>query len=155
MPNRQEHLAIGVGVVAVLIIIIMLSSDEHSVPTLAELLGFGTGTVVGSVSPDIIEPATTPNHRGAAHSIVALGFTAKILVDPLEEITRLRRGLREAAELNRAQRNRLPLGHPDRAGLWIAEQSQLFAAGFVAGFPLGYASHLTADGWDGRLPLMT
>lgn len=155
MPNRQHHLAIGVGVAAVLIIIIMLSSDEHSVPTLAELLGFGTGTVVGSVSPDIIEPATTPNHRRAAHSIVALGSTAKIVVDPPEEITRLRRGFRQAAELNRARRNRLPARHPDRAGLWVAEQTQLFALGFAAGFPLGYASHLTADGWDGSLPLLT
>lgn len=35
------------------------------------LLGLGTG-IVGGVLPDVLEPATHPNHRGMCHSLAAL-----------------------------------------------------------------------------------
>lgn len=115
MPNRQEHLDIGLAV-AIAVGVILLA-DETRIPPIAELIGTGVGVLGGAVLPDILEPADSPNHRKSGHSTVALGGSMKLGVDPPDSVTEWRRSVRETAAAMREKRESLPTDHPDRPGL--------------------------------------
>lgn len=47
------------------------SEEKHTFETAAPLVGAAAaGGLVGGMLPDLLEPATSPNHRGIAHSII-------------------------------------------------------------------------------------
>lgn len=52
----------------------------HTTDTALAAVGASTaGSLVGSMLPDILEPATSPNHRGLFHSLLFLGLLGGLL----------------------------------------------------------------------------
>lgn len=70
MPNAKTHFLVGAGVGA--IIYCLIKKAQNQPIELPGLLGMGLAGGVAGLLPDIIEPATSPNHRRFAHSIIAL-----------------------------------------------------------------------------------
>ena len=81
MPRRATHSVTGcaVGVLTAA----TLSSPGPGPGQLLELVGGGTGGLVGGLMPDLLEPAHTPRHRGTAHSVAAAGFVFKVAREEL------------------------------------------------------------------------
>ena len=74
MPNRDTH--VTAGVITGLFLFIILTNKIHLTPI---HLSFGIFfSVIGSVTPDTLEPATNWNHRAGFHSWFTL-FTLLIL----------------------------------------------------------------------------
>ena len=67
MANRKQHIILGatagVGGYAIYTYI------KEEKPSLPELIGAGLSGAAGSLLPDLIEPATNPNHRSFFHSV--------------------------------------------------------------------------------------
>ena len=70
MPNTKTHFLVGAAIGAVAYCIIKKSQDQPI--ELPGLFGMGLVGGVAGLLPDIIEPATSPNHRELAHSFAAL-----------------------------------------------------------------------------------
>jgi membrane-bound metal-dependent hydrolase YbcI (DUF457 family) len=74
MPSNDEHTLIG-GLVG---LICYLGHKDYT-GTKPSLLGAASSTILGAAAgslPDVIEPATSPQHRGLFHSTsVGLGLT--------------------------------------------------------------------------------
>lgn len=88
MPNYKKHLSTGATIGAVTSFLIDLAIQNKKIQTGEQtqidwnriisnsLLGLGIGAV-GGVLPDILEPATNPNHRKLFHSLTtatAIGY---------------------------------------------------------------------------------
>ncbi len=74
--NRQAHLVIGI----ILVLVYGYVSGSFHGPS-GELLVFGIVAVAaGSLFPDILEPATSAQHRGIFHSRRALKCVAPIFL---------------------------------------------------------------------------
>lgn len=88
MPNYKKHLSTGATIGAVRSFLINLAIQNKRIQkgeqtqidwnrTIGNsLLGLGVGAV-GGVLPDILEPATNPNHRKVFHSLTtasAIGY---------------------------------------------------------------------------------
>lgn len=101
MPNRNEHLNAGFWVLGFVNFIVSATRQSEEIRLgsrqeidFMEAIGDGiiggTGGVLGSMIPDIIDPPTNPNHRGRAHSITNLALTAGIIGgNSLSENTKL------------------------------------------------------------------
>src|SRR4051812_25438840 len=76
MPNRSAHLVTS-GAIGVVYALHMFQGapEPHR---LLEAIGGGFGGCTGGRLPDVLEPATTPNHRGRAHSCAAAGVLLKL-----------------------------------------------------------------------------
>lgn len=144
MPNRQRHVEIGL-VIALVVIVVLVAIDDERRRFVLEHVGAGLSALAGSVAPDVLEPATTPNHRKLFHSVVALAGTGAAALDPSDRLLQWRERLWSAAESARRQRVSLPRGHSRRANLWFKECAYHMAAGASIGFPVGYGAHLIAD----------
>ena len=72
--NREQHLIIGLIIFAVFT---WLFYYLVKIPVDMIIYG-GIGVVLGSIIPDILEPATNWMHRGIGHSKRALKFTGTI-----------------------------------------------------------------------------
>ena len=70
MPNAKTHFLVGAAIGAGLYCLIQKAQDQPI--ELHGLLGMGLVGGVAGLLPDIIEPATSPNHRELAHSFAAL-----------------------------------------------------------------------------------
>lgn len=152
MPDGETHAVLGTlaGGTAGL-----GTAARHSVERLdagaALVLGGAVAGQLGGRLPDMLEPADHPKHRGRCHSLAAgrlvlSGVTgAEVLTAPLVR----------CAQARRAEREALPRNHPGRATLWLQEIGLFLLAGAVAGFLMGYLSHLAADaGSPDGLPLV-
>src|SRR4051812_39582043 len=73
MPRRRTHAVVGtaIGGAAGLLTANTLPEQHKAVHVAFALLG----GFVGGQLPDAIEPALSPNHRGAFHSVGALSLT--------------------------------------------------------------------------------
>jgi len=78
MPNRTAHAIFGgaLSVGAYLAHMRLLGQE----PTLAGIIGTGLIGAGTAALPDILEPATDPNHRSFFHSWAALGALASAAV---------------------------------------------------------------------------
>jgi membrane-bound metal-dependent hydrolase YbcI (DUF457 family) len=110
-------------------------------PSWPELLGAGLSGVAGAFLPDIIEPATNPNHRSFFHSISFMGAAGS----PAWLWARCSRNERiRFAEECEARANAMGDG-PEKISLELQAILHRFLAGALLGLILGYASHLAAD----------
>lgn len=66
--NGSCHKALGMAAGLGLVYAQEWKGEER--PDLSRLLLGGAGGLVGSMLPDLIEPASTPRHRGFFHSLV-------------------------------------------------------------------------------------
>lgn len=147
MPNYRTHLATGTvagGIAAGLL-------ATHASPpfAVAEVAGGLLGGAIGGVMPDVLEPATSPNHRKLAHSLVAAGSLA------LADIAQWQAACRRRAASHTITAASLPLGCRERSDAEFAAAWWSFLAGLVAGFFVGYASHLAMDALTAKsLPVL-
>jgi membrane-bound metal-dependent hydrolase YbcI (DUF457 family) len=109
--NKQEHVFIGIIIFAIytwfLYSLVKISSNT--------IIYAAIGAILGSIIPDVIEPASNWMHRGIGHSKRALKLTGKIFV-----ITGL-------------------------LGVLSYFHSIFFNFYIIASFFLGYVAHLLAD----------
>jgi len=140
MPGRGAHRAIGslsggfVGALAC-----------HELPQQARIVyclsaalgGFAFGTF-----PDVLEPATHPNHRDVCHSFAAgLGL---LLASGSGE-RNIGADMRNEAARLRAERLGLASDDPRRPTLAFREYAIYFLLGLATGAVTGYLSHIAAD----------
>lgn len=143
MANRQTHLDIAIS--AGLVLALFAAKGDTLSALLAEAAGVVGSSALGGLLPDAIEPGTSSWHRKSFHSVAALAGTSSLTVNPPEGLTAWRDAMRQRARALRAQREQLPVGHPQRTDLWLAEMACRFVAGATTGLPAGYASHLLKD----------
>ncbi|SRR6266566_5854351 len=143
MPDRKTHL--GVGSLVGVAVGVYTARNLEGWPVLARILGAVLGSVAGAALPDALEPALHSWHRRSFHSWGALAGTAGVTLGPPAAARRWMEEREAAAGRWRALREALPLGHPDRAGLWLAEMLEHFLVATALGLPAGYASHLVLD----------
>jgi membrane-bound metal-dependent hydrolase YbcI (DUF457 family) len=148
MPKRRVHITAGViaGLGAGLATARQLPQEHQLVH-----VGFATlGGVIGSMLPDVIEPATSPNHRGSFHSLLAAGgLTAATAADWSA------RCHRRAAECD-ARAAQCQVGSHERSDQELKALCFRALAGLIIGLIAGYGSHLLLDSTTSRsLPLIS
>lgn len=151
MPRRDKHLEIGITLALILVALLILT-DEDQKRSLLELIGAALGVLVGALLPDILEPATTPRHRKTCHSVAVLAGNGALIVTPPAAMLKWRESLRRRAAQFRAQREALPPEHPGRTELWLYQVGCHVLSGISIGLPVGYVSHLMADSKTSPLP---
>jgi hypothetical protein len=142
MPNRKAHAAAGAGSG----LVVACNDLPRLTPAeqLVYLAGAALGGAVGGCLPDILEPATSPNHRQACHGVVPVGTVAIFIRNTLPTAAK---ELLQRAEWVKGS-------NPKHAGMTLERMAWLFAAGFVKGLGPGYLSHLVLDSCTPRgLPL--
>ncbi len=149
MANGQTHQRVGawVGGGAAL----LYAATDSRANALVETLAGALGGWHGAMLPDILEPATSPNHRKVAHSVLtALGLT----LGSANHHHRLAELRELAADLaDRAYRVR-PTNAITAFVLEVAALLVQAAVGYIVGLAAGYASHLVLDaGTPKGLPL--
>lgn len=141
MPNGNTHRKLGAvaGGAAAL----YYAREEPLRGAVVEVIGGLAGGFVGGMLPDRLDPPTSPNHRGAFHSVLLLVVLALVVLEAE------RRALREKAH-QQMRRGVDGLETTLKSDVW------LLAAGFVTGVQWGYLSHLGADLVTGKagLPLV-
>lgn len=147
MPNRHTHLGVGVGTGA--LAAGYRARTEPIRHLVAELVGGAIGGGVGGVTPDILEPATSPNHRDVAHSVAAGAVIVWMGVANWQAYCRNRACLSDQL----ACRTEI---HPDvRASAELRAVLWRMLAGAIVGFAAGYLSHLALDATTAkRIPLL-
>ncbi len=138
MPGRAVHTMAGAGVGAGLGVLVVGPAPDHQMRQMAV---FSTlGGALGGAMPDLLEPATSPNHRDVCHGLI---FTAAVCFG-LYALWAGTCRTRAAACDERAAS--LELGsdaryHEEaRADFWRA------LGALALGFAAGYASHVALDG---------
>jgi membrane-bound metal-dependent hydrolase YbcI (DUF457 family) len=137
MPNRATHASVGAGVSAGLAVAPLTHLQQSQ--ALPELVGAMIGGYVGGILPDLLEPATSPNHRQMAHSLLA---AAGLTFARVAEMQAACRGRADAHEQGAAG---LPAGCSERNDAEVASMLWRLLAGTILGLVVGYASHLVLD----------
>ena len=140
MPGRRVHTVVGAmtgGTVAAL-----RARELGGAEFLAEMIGGVIGGGIGGRFPDWLEPASTPNHRGACHGAVAGGLIATVGLARFSEYQADCR--QRAADATRRAASHLP-GCPVRQRAEWEAMAWRFGAGLLMGVAVGYLSHLALD----------
>lgn len=147
MPNRYLHAQIGGSLGAATAI--LRAKDQPNDLIVAEVIGSTLSGVLGGLLPDFIEPATSPNHRKAAHSVTAGASLVFVQATGWQGECR-RRAITEIEQASYlAPRSREHSRSNLMALLWA------LLAGLIGGLIAGYASHLALDAMTPRsLPLI-
>jgi hypothetical protein len=139
MANRKQHAVLGftagVGGYA------LHSYIKEEKTSLPELFGAGLSGVAGAFLPDIIEPATNPNHRSFFHSVSFVGVAGP---PAWSYAWRVKDEQIRQAEDCEVRANAMQDGFEKI--LWkLRALLHRLLAGLLPGLVLGYASHLAAD----------
>jgi membrane-bound metal-dependent hydrolase YbcI (DUF457 family) len=78
MPNFKEHLALSAVASAGTYFAMCRYYGRRS--DLAELLVFEGVCILAGTAPDILEPATNPNHRALGHNVAVGTFLTKFAI---------------------------------------------------------------------------
>lgn len=140
MPNAPTHTRAAVPAGAALAI---YRSRNQTTGQLCEAIGGAIGGWVGGKAPDNLDPAICWNHRRFFHSWTALG-AGLVLSDAL--LVAWENFFRQKADEMRLRQTTEPnLDAITRIFLAFWEAVFRTAAGALAGFLAGYASHLVLD----------
>lgn len=118
----------------------MKANETHGLPAMMEVLGGAWGGVKGARAPDLLEPATCPQHRYFAHSWTVFLAVIGTSVDAARALCRK---MGEQCDLRAQAQTLAPL---DRSFHALSALFWWFCAGALTGFKAGYASHLALDG---------
>jgi membrane-bound metal-dependent hydrolase YbcI (DUF457 family) len=147
MPNRSTHEM--AGAISGAAFALLRVGDASTSQALAEVLGGAFGGWIGGVLPDVLEPASTPNHRELAHSVVVGGALTLVRLAEWEATCRTEAKGCDARALMFA------LGNDARQRAEWGALGWRFVAGLLAGLVAGYASHLILDAGTAKgLPLL-
>lgn len=133
---------IGVG--------LYVTRERDGWPVIARIMGAVLGSMAGAALPDLVEPGVHSWHRRSLHSWSVLAGSGVATVAPPAFLRQWITEREAAANRWRAAYEALPIGHPDRAGLCLAEFVEHFLIGAAVGLPAGYASHLVLDATSPR-----
>jgi LexA-binding, inner membrane-associated putative hydrolase len=140
MPNRKVHVVTSSTLGAAYA---LYKAGEQPEPRrLSEALGGFVGGFAGGRLPDVLDPPTTPNHRGRAHSFTAVATVMKLST---QELDRWQDTCRCWADDFHLRQSALPLDSLERFTLQIAEFACRLLAGFLAGLLAGCFVHLALD----------
>ncbi len=140
MPNADTHIPVGVASGAVMAITRVPSGADGYQATI-ETLGGMLGGLIGAKMPDIIDPATCPNHRGFGHGMFNALTAGKLY---LKKLPQWQAEFREKANSYEAMAQAEQDGF--KRFLLVAKSILCLAiAGLLAGLFAGYASHLALD----------
>jgi membrane-bound metal-dependent hydrolase YbcI (DUF457 family) len=147
MPNRAPHVAAGVvGGMAAGVATCASVPDAQRTLYVAVAAGFG---MIGGALPDVLEPATSPNHRSVCHSLILLALLAVSVNAKYHE-----RCLERAASCDSRARRFTSVAIERLAEERAAIGWRLLAAALI-GATAGYASHLILDSSTAKgLPLV-
>lgn len=140
MPNRNVHL-ITSGTAGGLLAL-HRSGGQPEPAQMCEVVGGIAGGCIGGRAPDILDPPTSPRHRGRAHSLAVGGGLINLSLDDLEGWQQTCRRWADGFATKQAA---CPAGSAERFLLGLAEIGCRLLAGFVAGLFAGYLTHLTLD----------
>jgi hypothetical protein len=151
MANRRVHnrggLAAGTGAA-----LYHLRPEADPLEALLEVLGGAAGGYVASAIPDVLEPATSPNHRNVAHSVAT---ATALAVKSRKPVSRYREGLRARADQHRATRRQPSTSTLQSIWHFLCECFYRLAAGAVSAVVPGYLSHLALDAMTPKgIPLL-
>ena len=134
--NRPVHTVAGVSAA----IVQLLADEDNSDLPLAEVIGRLLGGAWGSRGPDLIDPPTSPGHRGVGHAIVPVLLTFLLIAHfmPTWQQT-----VRSQAATARAQAGASPPG--EGWGYQCTATACEFLLGLIIGVPVGYGSHVLFD----------
>lgn len=139
MPNRKDHINFGRYVRKITHDLKRPSKRLLQDEFLEELGAEASHSTLARL-PDIIEPATSPNHRGPAHSIPAL--VASMALTPLgHRAADKLHGLADIAK-TKAHNAETPLG---KWGWYVLDGAGRVGAGVVRHAAPQYAGHLLLD----------
>ncbi|MCE9580089.1 MAG: metal-dependent hydrolase [Deltaproteobacteria bacterium] len=141
MSNRRTHRTVGAAVGAASALV-MLEKNATPLESVAEIFGGGLGGILGSALPDIVEPATSPNHRDIFHSAAA---AAGLVRQARRRVSTYQRALCTKADAYAVKRKQPDASFLDQLIAFIAEIGLRVAAGFVSALAPGYLSHLALD----------
>lgn len=137
MPNRSTHALVGVvagGAVAA-----ARAVKEPTPELAAEAIGGMIGGWAGGMLPDLLEPATSPNHRQLAHSALAAGALT------MAKVAEWQAACRSASAAATQRAATLPVGCAERNNAEVAAVLWRLLAGILVGLVVGYGSHLALD----------
>jgi membrane-bound metal-dependent hydrolase YbcI (DUF457 family) len=139
MANRKQHAVLGAAAGVAGYALYSLAREETM--SWPESIGFALSGIIGAFLPDIIEPATSPNHRSFFHSVSFVG----VAIPPMwSSAWRIRdEQIRLAKECDALADAALD-EYEKISWKWQAIGHRFFA-GLLPGLVLGYASHLAAD----------
>lgn len=137
MPRRRTHVFAGAASGAAFAA--YRSWDAPPPQLVAETLGGLVGGCFGGILPDLLEPATSPNHRHLAHSVVAGGALTLARIGEWQASCRL------AADAAMDRSRRHAVDCPERRQAETEAIFWRFFAGALVGLVAGYASHLILD----------
>jgi membrane-bound metal-dependent hydrolase YbcI (DUF457 family) len=147
MPGYKVHsICGGASGLAAGLMSLELVPQEHRTMHLAACT---LGGVLGGRLPDLLEPATSPNHRGVCHSGIAVtGLIAAVQAN-WQAVCRERAVACDNVALS------LPADSSERANEEMKALLWRAFASLLTGLVAGYASHLLLDaGTERSLPLL-
>ena len=139
MANGKLHAAVGGTVGGGFAYITAVQQPPPQV--VLEIIGGCFGGVVGAKAPDWVDPPTSPNHRGIGHGAIPVSVVAKWYLDNLQS---WQTECRVMVEDHARYRNQ---SQTDLERMWHGFLEMMFRlfAGFLAGLPAGYLSHIGLD----------
>lgn len=140
MSNRDVHMV--TSGLAGLGYSLYQSRAEQDGAKLTEALGGLSGGAIGGRMPDLLDPPTSPRHRGRAHSIAAAGICVQLCSSRLPEA---QQWCRLRADEYARRRTIAAVGSWEEVTLAVAEFFFRWLAGATAGLLAGYMTHLALD----------
>ena len=139
MPNGKTHkkvaLVVGAGAA------FFAAKDQPMEHRLIETMGGAFGGRYGGVLPDLIDPATNPNHRSWGHGVIPATVGARYTIPNVGELQKNLRDLANTCVVGRENAQK----EADAILYGIAEIACRLGAGAVPGLIAGYISHLALD----------
>lgn len=142
MPNRKAHVRVAAVTGAAAAGVAAATSKQSIGACIVETGGGWIGGQFGGRLPDVLNPPTSPRHRAFAHSFAAGGGTAASMIAALQ---RAQSACRKRADRCHATRTRDDASFLEVVLGYLGELFWRLLAGFIAGLPVGYLSHLAMD----------
>jgi hypothetical protein len=142
VPRREQHVRVGAVTGAAAAALAAGASGQGPVAIAIEAAGGGLGGGLGARMPDVVNPPTSPFHRAFAHSACAgscvVNASAAVILN-------WQASCRERAAACHEAWNRPDATLLDTVFAAFGELFWRLLSGLLAGFPVGYASHLAMD----------
>lgn len=149
MPNGRTHKRVGEAAGALTAFV--MADGQPMADRLIETFGGALGGHFGGSLPDLIDPATSPNHRSLGHGVVPVAAGVRCTVPNVGE---WQNGLREQARFHAANRENAQTDF-DTFFHGVAEIVFRLGAGAIPGLIAGYVSHVALDaGTPKGLPII-
>ena len=147
MPCKRTHSGVGLATGLAVGVLATQRVDQEYRP--AEVVFAAIGGWIGGVTPDVLEPASDPNHRALFHSLTAGGGVCALAASDWVA------SVRAAADRCAIRAAAAPEGSELRQSEELKCVIWHCLAGLLLGFLAGYGSHLLLDAMTPRgLPVL-